>query len=265
MEYFDPRGGSNRYNIKTDFFRKWSNEMAYVLGFLYADGNVVDAAKSARTQYIKFSSKDKDILITIKKILQSDHPIYYRSPHKILFKDGKTYESSELFYLRIGSRKMFADLKKIGLVPNKSKIIRFPTTIPNKYLGQFIRGYFDGDGCIHLKTTRGKKQRVIIKRFNTIFTSGSRLFLERLNSVINKITKISKKKVYYNHRAYQLRYSTLDSIKLFKFLYKDTPQDVYLKRKFKIFVRYFQLYPSKIDKDIENILMGLKTAWYPSS
>jgi len=68
MVYFDPRGGSNRYSIKTDFFQKWSNEMAYVLGFLYADGCIVDAAKSSRTQYIKFASKDKEIIEKIKSV-----------------------------------------------------------------------------------------------------------------------------------------------------------------------------------------------------
>ena len=48
------------------FFKKWTPEMAYVLGFLYADGNIVDAVAS-RTQYISFSSKDREIIAKIKK------------------------------------------------------------------------------------------------------------------------------------------------------------------------------------------------------
>ena len=68
----DPRGGSNRHRVKTDFFQKWSNEMAYVLGFLYADGSITDARKTSRTQYIQFASKDRDILINIKAQLEDD-------------------------------------------------------------------------------------------------------------------------------------------------------------------------------------------------
>jgi len=30
----DPGGGWNRYKFQVDFFKKWSNEIAYVLGFL---------------------------------------------------------------------------------------------------------------------------------------------------------------------------------------------------------------------------------------
>lgn len=29
-----------RYNINEKFFEEWSNDMAYVLGFLYADGSM---------------------------------------------------------------------------------------------------------------------------------------------------------------------------------------------------------------------------------
>lgn len=263
MQFFDSRGGSNRYTIKTDFFKKWSNEMAYVLGFLYADGDIVDA-KSSRTQYIRFSSKDKDILNSIKSILDSKHPIFSRPARLVSHKNG-IYQSSESFYIRIGSKRIFADLRDFGLLPNKSKIIKFPCSIPNKHLSHFIRGYFDGDGCVYLKIIKGKKQKFVIKRFNIIFTSGSKRFLQGLNYSIRKFTRINQKKIYYNNRAYQLHYSTSDSIKLFKFLYKNIDKDAYLKRKFKIFLKYFQLRPSEIDKDVKKILKNLEMAWYPSS
>lgn len=254
MEYFDPRGGSNRYRIKTDFFQKWSKKMAYVLGFLYADGAIEDSKTSSRTQYITFASKNKDILETIKRTLKSEHPIHYRPPHKVLYGNDKTYESAESYHLRIGSKRMYADLLEVGLLPNKSKIIRFPDDIPDKYLGHFVRGYFDGDGCVHLKKGRDKKRDIILRGLNVIFTSGSKSFLEGLSARINKFIKPNQNKICDGHRAYQLRYSTSDSIKWFKFLYKNTPKGLYLKRKFEIFIKYFQLRPLKIDKEIIKML-----------
>jgi len=46
MKSLDRRGGSNRYKFQINFFKRWSNKMAYVLGFLYADGCIVDAVSS---------------------------------------------------------------------------------------------------------------------------------------------------------------------------------------------------------------------------
>lgn len=71
---FDSRGGHNCYNCNLDFFKKWSNEMAYVLGFLYADGNIIDASVSSRTQYIKFSNNKKEIIEKIRLVLKAKHP-----------------------------------------------------------------------------------------------------------------------------------------------------------------------------------------------
>ncbi len=250
----DPRGGHNRYNCNFDFFKKWTNEMAYVLGFLYADGDIVDSAKSSRTQFIKFTSKDKDILYIIKAFILSEHPIHSRPPRKTLFSDGRICKSSEIFYLRIGSRRMFADLTKIGLVPNKSKIIKFPLNIQNKYLNHFIRGYFDGDGCVHIKRAKNKRQKFIFKGLRIIFTSGSKIFLQELSFYLRKIVNINQNRVYDSKRSYQLCYSTSDSIQLFKFLYRNLLNNAYLKRKFKIFLKYFQLRPLRIDGDVEKIL-----------
>lgn len=260
MLKIDPRGGSNRYNCNYDFFKKWSNEMAYVLGFLYADGDIVDA-KSSRTQYIKFTSTDKEQVVSIKRLLKSKHNISERPPRIGVFRNG-SYLCKRSYSLRIGNRVMYDDLKRLGLSPNKSKTVKFPTTIPNKYLNQFIRGYFDGDGCVYLQITRNKNQEDIPRRLRVIFTSGSKVFLYILRLKIKRFVGLKQNKIYYSQGAYQIQYSTLDSVRLFKFLYKNSPENVYLKRKFDIFSRYFQMRPERIDKGIKKLL---DMAWCPSS
>jgi len=253
-EYFDPRGGSNRHKVNLDFFKTWSNEMAYVLGFLYADGDIVDASHSARTQYIKFASKDRSIIEKIKMIMEAEHAICCRPPRETVFPDGKVYRSSESFYLRIGSRKMFADLKRIGLTPNKSKTVKLPKILPDEYLRHFIRGYFDGDGCVCFRKMKGKIKKLIVKKLTVIFTCGSRTFLEELDNALCRVVGFSRKNIYESKRAYQSHYGTADSVELFKFLYQDVTQNVYLKRKFDVFTRYFQLRPDRVDKKVEAIL-----------
>ncbi len=255
MEYFDPRGGSNRYKIDIDFFKKWSDKMAYVLGFLYADGDIEDTRKSSRTQYISFASVDKEILESIKKALGSEHKITYRSPRAVTYKNGKTYESSGIYCLRIGSKKMFDDLLKLGLTPRKSLTIKFPDNIPDDYFGHFVRGYFDGDGCVTIKKGKGKYGQPILKGIAIIFTSGSKLFLEGLRNRACRFAGFGKRSVYYGSNAYYLKYDTFESLKWFKLFYNNNNlSNLFLERKFNVFEKYFQLRPIRVDAIILNIL-----------
>ncbi|HCC59703.1 MAG: hypothetical protein A2402_02840 [Candidatus Staskawiczbacteria bacterium RIFOXYC1_FULL_37_43] len=254
MFSLDPRGGHNRYKFKVDFFEKWSPEMAYVLGFLYADGDIEDVKKSSRTQYITFPSKDRDILESIKKVIGSSHPIQYRPRRKALFQNGKVYESAESYRIRIGSKKLFEDLIKLGLTPRKSLIIKFPKNIPDDCLNHFIRGYFDGDGCAFFQKAKGITKPIIIKKLSAIFTSGSSAFLQGLAEVLKNKLLINHDKIYNSSRAFQLRYSTGDSVKIFGFMYKNCSDGLYLKRKFDIFSEYFQMAPQKINLEIAELL-----------
>lgn len=257
MIHFDPRGGSNKYKVNLDFFKKWTNEMAYVLGFLYADGNVGDSAKSSRTNYFSFSSKDKEIIEQIRLVMGSNHPIDRREPRLVKFSDGRLAHAGEVFRLRIGSRRMFVDLLALGLIPRKSKVIDFPD-VPKKYLGDFVRGYFDGDGCVHLRTGYDIIGGISIKQLSITFTSGSKEFLLELNDALNKKFSIKTRRTYESKRAYQLKFYTEESIQLFERMYENVKGELFLKRKFDIFCRYFILNSKRvIDNKVCNIVMLL--------
>ena len=254
--HLDPRGGHNRYKFKTDFFEKWTPEMAYILGFLYADGDIEDVRKSSRTQYTTFGSKDKEILESIRSAMGSEHNINCRAHHRFVSPNGKIYKCSDFYRLRIGSKKMFDDLLKLGLTPRKSLTIKFPDNIPNDYFSHFVRGYFDGDGCITIKRGIGKYGQSILKGIAIIFTSGSELFLEGLRDQSCKFAGFGKRSVYYGNssRAYYLKYDTFESLKWFKFFYRDNLSKLFLERKFNVFKKYFQMRPIRIDEDTANIL-----------
>ena len=262
---FDPRGGWNRYKFDADFFKKWSNEMAYVLGFLYADGCIIDSAVSARTQYTQFSSKDRKILEKIRLALKSKHRIYSQVPRLTLHVGGKIYKSSKLFCLRIGSRRMFSDLKKIGLTPNKSRSMKFPV-IPPEYLNHFIRGYFDGDGSIFMCMGKGSKQQVIFKKALTVFSSGSKEFLSELAHILEDRVSTKYSRIHDGNRCFQIRYPTGDSVAIFKFMYTNA-RSLFLKRKFDIFESFFNERTRWLDNDVARILKQNKKclAAYPNS
>jgi len=205
-----------KYKIDYNFFKKWTPKMAYVIGFIFADGSLEDASY-LRGKYIRITNTNLFIVQKIKKVIKSDHTIVRRQYDHPNRKD--------LFLLRIGSYEIYNDLLKFGLSPNKSLIIKFPK-IPKKYFSYFLRGYFDGDGSIMLRN----KYEVRI-----VFTSGSLDFLKSLAIMLSDDLGVKLQKVYNSHRSYQLCYRTYESLDVLKFIYKDKLNGLYIKKKYKIY------------------------------
>jgi len=160
--------------VNKNFFKKWSNEMAYVLGFFMADGYVFTGKRGA--SYFAIQIKDKDLLINIRFVLGSEHKITKR----IHIKD------KSIFYrLQIGSNEMCEDLAKLGIKERKTYRLKLPTNIPKKYFGEFVRGYFDGDGNVWIGFIQ-RKQFKNTHTIQTVFTSASNGFLKDLYKSLQK-------------------------------------------------------------------------------
>lgn len=50
----------NKIHFNENFFSKWSNEMAYVLGLIYTDGNITNS--SIKMGRLTFAQKEKELL-----------------------------------------------------------------------------------------------------------------------------------------------------------------------------------------------------------
>jgi hypothetical protein len=204
--------------------------MAYVLGFIFADGHLIEAPYM-RGAYVCVTNTDLDRIQTIRKLLRSEHHV--RTLHK-----GRNFKA--VYQLRIGSKKLYAQLTQYGLTPHKSLTMRFPI-IPKRYQSSFIRGYFDGDGCVHLERTASGS----VKKLLTVFTCGSKPFLESLHDILVQETGVKGRGLYRHgsvETAHQLRYPTRDSLRLFLFLYNPVPsKDLFLRRKYDIFKQYLEM------------------------
>ncbi|HSV94818.1 MAG TPA: LAGLIDADG family homing endonuclease [Spirochaetia bacterium] len=225
----DKRGGYNRKKIDEDFFKVWSPKMAYVLGFIYADGAVEDCRKSSRTCYLLLANNDLNILKDIMAAMSTKQTVHTIGPRVIKIRDKK-YWCKTSYYVRIGNKLIYEDLLKLGLCPRKSLIIELPN-IPEQYFQYFLRGYFDGDGCINIE--KNKKNRV-----NVIFTSGSKIFLEQLVFYIHKIYPTIKCSISFGYGAYKLRYNWRNALMVAGYIYQDIVQAPYLKYKYKKYSEY---------------------------
>jgi intein-encoded DNA endonuclease-like protein len=209
--------------INENFFKKWSPEMAYVLGFFAADGCMMKNRRG--THFIEFQITDKDILVKIQKLLGSDHKIAERNL-KINWKTA--------YRLQIGSKIIFSDLLNLGLTPRKSKTIKLPN-IPDKYFRHFARGYFDGDGNVHAQKRRDRRSgRMIIQ---THFTCGSQKFLMQFQEKLETLALAKGGNVGYYSGAYRLIFSIRDSMKLYMFMYRGA-KNLFLARKKNVFENF---------------------------
>jgi intein-encoded DNA endonuclease-like protein len=209
-----------------NFFKQWSPEMAYVLGFFVADGCMIKNSRGAH--FIEFHITDRNILVKIRKALNSNHKISVR----------KTRDAWKTAYrLQIGSKIMFEDLISLGMMPRKSNTVKLPK-VPKKYFHHFVRGYFDGDGNVctpkYKRANRGDKLSTTLLAG---FTSGSREFLEKLHINLKKLAGIFGGTLYNRDGAFRLHYSVNDSKKLYDFMYKQS-DSLFLSRKKVVFEKY---------------------------
>jgi len=183
-----------------------TQEKAYILGFLYADGNICK-----NIMQICLHKKDLEILNFIKDQLKSNHKIV----------NDRGYVR-----FRIGNEELVKDLFKLGLVKRKTFTLKFPeeNILPKKFINHFIRGYFDGDGCI--KKGFDKRYSYATWGFELISCKD---FLEKINEILHiecgiKLANLHKEKRRSNP-IYYLRHggTAINTIqKIYNFLYKDS-------------------------------------------
>jgi intein-encoded DNA endonuclease-like protein len=207
-----------------NFFKVWTRDMAYILGFLYADGNIIKTKRG--TYYISWYSADKVLLQAIKKVVEAEHLISLRATSS-----GKVYR------MQIGSFEWFEDLYQLGLTPNKTKRLRLPN-IPRDLIGDFVRGYFDGDGNVWVGTIHKNRSRNT-KTIQTSFTCASSDFLYSLKDLLHSVG-LTGGGIYVpkNDTFARLTFSVQDTLKIYKLMYT-TGHKLFLERKRKQFVEFF--------------------------
>ncbi len=202
--------------------------MAYILGFLFADGNIIKTKRG--THFTSIYTKDYQLIRSIRFSIGSNHKIAKR-----------VSETGYCYNIQIGSKELFADLLALGLIMNKAKRMELPH-IPIEYAGDFIRGYFDGDGNVWVGFLN-KKRKTPTHVIQSSFTSCSYDFLKSLLFCLKKqgllggyIYKVKAK------NCSRLSFSTLDSLKLYKIMYNKLHK-LYLPRKKLVFDKFIKMRP----------------------
>ncbi len=228
--YVGPKRSSQEYrgNVNVRFFKRWTPEMAYVLGYFAADGCL---AKNRRgSHYLQFVSTDIGLLRQIKQAMGASQAIRKKTRRKL------NPAWRPCYHLQIGSFGMYQDLLKLGLTPRKASRLELPK-IPRAYISDFARGFFDGDGSISYGLyPRSSRPRGFAKVLLSRFTSGSANFLTHLKAALESAAGLKGGGVMRGTRAFHLQYSISNSIRLFSFMYRDLGQGLFLRRKHRKFL-----------------------------
>jgi hypothetical protein len=220
------------YDCNENYFQFDTPDSFYWAGFIAADGCVVKRQYS-KILKITLSRKDRSHLDKIKIALQSNHPIkeYYIKPSELIKKSGWSAE------IQIVSKILFDDLTRFNIVPRKTFIYDMPKwLLGHPLLNHFMRGYFDGDGCI---SYCGLGEGRTIKQLSFSLL-GNESFLINYQNVLIKKCLINENKIIPKDNVFSLSYAGNYNIeKLYNFLYKDAT--IFLDRKRNRFLEINQL------------------------
>lgn len=217
------------YAINKNFFKSWSIPMAWVTGFLCADGNIY-RHPSGRNSKLTFAVnvKDIDILHKIKFVMQAEQPIKYFTGRLAPNQKDLSKGGSSMARVEICSHEIYDDIVNLGIPPKKSLILKWIKNIPDDCLPHFIRGYYEGDGWI-----TGINQKTL-----KLYIMGTLDFLTGLQDVALNVAEGNirdARKTSSQKPIYWIIYNCNQAKKIIHWMYKDSTEDIRLNRKHEIY------------------------------
>jgi len=226
----DRRNKIRKYTVNHNYFKKWSGDMAYILGLWFADGHING------NLFTLALHKDEDYLI--KEILLkmgANNKLYY-TPYK------------NMCCVYLYSPDITDDVRKIFINEKKYARHKFPY-IPKKYLPDFIRGFWDGDGTIYCnKNSKDFRSALccadleLIKQTHNILKKNIKDLKGYIGQTIQKKGKIIQGHPLKRESiVYQIRLGNNDTRRLRAFMYYDGC--LKMQRKYDKFVEAGDLRP----------------------
>lgn len=202
-------------NVLRHFEKINTEEKAYWLGFLYADGSV-----NSKEDKIELGLAEKDLhhIEKFKAFLGINNKISYR-------------ESTKSYRMSFRSQSCKQDLIDKGCIPKKSLVLQYPTEqqVPFYLMKHFIRGYFDGDGWF--TNTPDCFQVGLI---------GTEAFIKGFLDTVDNINKTNK--IFICHRENGIKRYVFgayqDVLNFLNWIYQDAT--VYLDRKYEYYLDFIQ-------------------------
>lgn len=199
---------------KTDLFDTWTEESAYLLGYLEADGQVTVDGQTIRV-YFQCSDKDIEYLMILKNITESTGTLGISNN----WAGGKKYKKVRFtISSRAWARSPLIKQLRTGMIAHATD-----------WMHHYIRGYFDGDGSVFLEKQSGKIKSNFVFSSENLAKEFKIILANQGIKASNVHIKTSSNKCWYFNISYG------QTIKLRHYLYKDS--SVYMNRKYQKFLQ----------------------------
>lgn len=204
-----------KYSLDENYFDIIdSPNKAYILGLLFADGCNSENIHNIK---LELQERDRHIVESVAKELCTNKPL------KTIRLHDKNPAWQNTCQLIVTNKHMSETLSQHGMVPNKSLMLNFPTSIPENLYSHFIRGYFDGDG--HIEWSKSKFLTIASTRqFCEAIKDICYRFLGISTTIYDTANKNSNTKILHV-------FSKARILKFLDFIYGDA--ELYIDRKYK--------------------------------
>lgn len=222
IHILEPSEMNHKYSLNQHYFDNIdTSNKAYILGLLYADG-----CNTGRSITISLQEKDKEILNKINLEFESNRPLYFKNYRK------KNIKHQNQYSLTIVNKHFTEQLNKWGVIPRKSLKITFPLWLQKELIPHFIRGYFDGDGCIPNNIKEMRVTLISTEKFCEVLSV-------HLKEKLNIHCSISYCHNNANSPTRELRISgKKQTQKFLEYIYKDA--ELFFERKYDLFLSKYK-------------------------
>lgn len=198
--------------VNDNFFDCLNNEKGWFLGLFVADGYVF------KNTGFGICNTDLSIVKKIKKMFKSKNKIFACTNRE------QSYGDKTVYKFKITSYKLSNFLKSINCYGVKDKRNPFEFIPPSlKY--SFIKGYFDGDGCVY-------------SRRNSIIISGRKEIITDMYNWITADLNIKRNKIYshsLSDKTFEFRIHGENSIKFAKAIKNNTKNTFKTEKTIKLY------------------------------
>lgn len=214
-----------------------SEEKAYWLGFIYADGCIF--SDGSRFE-LSLNVGDFDHLLKFSNFIKHIEP-------EKLVKIGEVKCGDKLCKrcrVSLSNKHLWNTLNNYGCVPNKSLILQFPQISIFKssdLIKHFIRGYWDGDGCLTYNNKTHTSAEMSVLGTEDFLTDMKKHLPLKYDYLLQNKSSKTKILTITGKNAFELSY----------FLYNNS--NLYLNRKFNKFLDYCRLYKELYKELLGNI------------
>lgn len=222
---YDVENRQNRTKFNETIFDNIdSEEKAYWLGFIFADGYI---SSSKYTFELCLKGSDKKHLDKFNNFMQHENKNHVKLSYVKL--NDKVFERCRW---SVTNKHLWETLNNLGCAPKKSLTLQFPNLNIFKtkdLVLHFIRGYFDGDGCF----SRAINAKTVSPNVSLL---GTYDFLSKISNII-EIKGHFLHDERHDQNTYSLYFSQSDTISFLNYIYKNA--SIYLERKYNLYL-FFQ-------------------------